>query len=134
MALEFVIATGSNIPIYRQIVDQVRKAVAAGILATGEQLPSVRALAELLVVNPNTVARAYGDLVHEGILEAQAGKGLFVAHRRQKFSQAERERRLVQALEVFLHEVLFLDFSADEITDRLRQKLNEVETQSEAKQ
>jgi GntR family transcriptional regulator len=127
VALEFRVTTGSNIPIYRQIVDQVRKAIATGSLATGEQLPSVRALAEILVINPNTVARAYADLVHEGVLESQAGKGLFVAQRQQKFSRAERKRRLEQALEAFIHEVLFLDFSHQEIIELLQRKLNEIE-------
>ena len=127
MTLEFRIATGSNLPIYRQIGDQVRKAVANGALVEGEQLPSVRALAELLVINPNTVARAYADLMHEGVLKSQPGKGLFVAKRQQKFSKAERLRRLEQALEVFLQEVLFLDFSQDEIIAALQQKLAEMD-------
>ena len=123
MALEFIIVTGSNVPIYRQIVEQVRKAVATGELEAGKQLPSVRALAELLVINPNTVARAYNDLVHEGVLASQPGKGLFVAERIQKFSPEERLRRLDQALDMFLQEVLFLDFSPAEIRELLNQKL-----------
>lgn len=123
MTLEFRIATGSNLPLYRQIGDQVRKAVANGSLVEGEQLPSVRALAELLVINPNTVARAYADLMHEGVLESQPGKGLFVAKRRQKFSKAERLRRLQQALEAFLQEIIFLDFSQHEIIEALQQQL-----------
>lgn len=127
MALEFRIATGSSAPIYRQIVEQIRKAVATGTLAQGEQLPSVRALAELLVINPNTVARAYADLTREGILDSQAGKGLFVASRRQMFSDEERRRRLEQATEVFLSEVAFLDFSRAEILGLLHDKLAEME-------
>lgn len=133
MTLEFRIATGSNLPIYRQIGDQVRKAVASGALVEGEQLPSVRALAELLVINPNTVARAYADLMHEGVLASQPGKGLFVAQRRQKFSKAERQRRLEQALEVLLQEVLFLDFSRAEIIEALQQKLNEMDATLDGK-
>lgn len=128
VALEFRVATGSNTPIYRQISEQVRKGVAAGALAAGEQLPSVRALAELLVINPNTVARAYADLMHEGVLESQPGKGLFVAKRLQKFSKEERLRRLNQALEVFLQEVLFLDFTHQEILNALQHKLAEWDT------
>ncbi len=128
MALEFKIATGSNVPIYRQIVEQVRRAVAAGALEPGTQLPSVRALGELLVINPNTVARAYNDLVHEGVLASQPGKGLFVAERQQKFSTEERLRRLDQALDVFLHDVLFLDFTPTEIIELLSEKLAVLES------
>lgn len=124
MALELQIATGSSVPIYRQIVDQVRLAVSNGDLMTGEQLPSVRALAEQLVVNPNTVAKAYATLTQEGIVEPQAGRGLFVAPRRQLLSPEERERRLEGALDTFLNEVLFLDFPATEIVARLQQRLD----------
>lgn len=133
MALEFRVITGSNAPIYRQITDQVRRAVAAGTLLPGDQLPSVRALAEILVVNPNTVARAYADLTQEGVLESQAGKGLFVAQRRQKYSRAERVRRLDAALESFVHEVLFLDFTPEEITTQLQRKLAEIQKESASK-
>ncbi len=133
MALEFRVTTGSNLPIYRQITDQVRRAIATGALLPGEQLPSVRALAEILVVNPNTVARAYADLTQEGVLESQAGKGLFVAQRRQKYSRAERVRRLDSALDAFVHEVLFLDFKAEEIVTVLQRKLAEIEGTSASK-
>ena len=64
-----------------------------------EQMPSVRALAEQLVINPNTVARTYADLIREGVLEAQKGKGVFVARRRAVFTKAERLRRLDAVLE-----------------------------------
>ena len=67
MPLDISITTGSTVPIYRQIVDQIGRAVATGRLVAGEQVPSVRALAEELVLNPNTVARSYGDLVRDGV-------------------------------------------------------------------
>ena len=126
MALEFQIITGSSTPVYRQIVDQVRKAVASGALRAGEQLPSVRALAEHLVINPNTVARAYGDLTRDGVIESQPGKGLFIAPRRQIFSDDERRRRLEQAIETFLNDVALLDFSQAEILALLKQRLSEL--------
>jgi len=126
LALEFQIITGSSTPVYRQIVDQVRKAVASGALRAGEQLPSVRALAEHLVINPNTVARAYGDLTRDGVIESQPGKGLFIAPRRQIFSDDERRRRLDQAIETFLNDVALLDFSQAEILALLKQRLSEL--------
>ena len=126
MALEFQIITGSSTPVYRQIVDQVRKAVASGAIDAGEQLPSVRVLAEHLVINPNTVARAYADLTRDGVLESQPGKGLFIAERRQVFSDDERRRRLDQAIETFLNDVVLLDFSQAEILNLLKQRLSEL--------
>src|SRR5581483_4455334 len=108
------IATGSGTPIYRQIVEQVRLAVATGILAAGDAMPSVRILAERLVVNANTVVKAYAELVRDGVLEARQGLGFFVAARRQVYSKAERLRRLHLAADQFVHEAVFLDFTAAE--------------------
>jgi GntR family transcriptional regulator len=123
MSLPIQIAVGSSTPIYWQIVDQVCKEIASGRLAPGDQMPSVRALAEQLVVNPNTVARAYSDLVRDGVLETHRGKGVYVADRRSVFSAAERERRLDQALDVFLHEAMLLGVGPEEVRDRLEKKL-----------
>ena len=94
MNLNIAINTGSATPIYKQITDQVRLAVATGKLAVGDQLPSVRALAEELVVNPNTVARAYTDLAREGLIESRAGRGVFVTRKRKMFTREEGRRRL----------------------------------------
>ncbi len=122
-SFRITIATGAGAPIYRQIVDQVRLAVATGALAPGEALPSVRGLAEQLVVNFNTVAKAYGELVRDGVLESLQGKGFFVAEKRQVYSKAERLRRLRQALDAFVQEAVFLDFSAEEIRQAVDDKL-----------
>ena len=126
MALQFQITVGSATPIYRQIVDLVRHGVADGSLKTGEQLPSVRGLAEQLVINPNTVAKAYADLVHDGVIESQQGRGYFVADRRQVYSDDERRRRLDQALDAFISETLVLDFTTDQIKEALGAKLNRI--------
>jgi len=123
------IATGGSVPVYRQITDQVRMAVATGGLRSGEQLPSVRALAEQLIINPNTVTRAYADLAREGIIDAQQGRGFFVAPRRQIYAPEERQRRLHAALEAFLNEIALLDFPPEEILELLRCKLAELESQ-----
>ena len=73
------VTTGSGTPIYRQIVEQVRLAVGTGALPAGRAVPSVRGLAEKHVVNPNTVAKAYAELVRDGVLEAQQGMGFFLS-------------------------------------------------------
>jgi GntR family transcriptional regulator len=122
-AFHVQISTGAGTPIYRQIVDQVRLGVATGGLAERQPLPSVRVLAERLVVNANTVAKAYAELIKDGVLESQQGLGVFVAPRRQLYSKAERSRRLRQALDDFIHAAVCLDFSADEIKKAVDDKL-----------
>jgi GntR family transcriptional regulator len=124
------VTTGSGTPIYRQIVEQVRLGVATGALSPGDAMPSVRSLADRLVVNPNTVARAYADLVRDGVLDSHQGRGVFVANeKRQVYSRAERLRRLQQALDAFVHEAVFLDFSADEIRTAVDEKLADLDLQ-----
>ncbi len=68
----------SGVPIYLQIIEQVKRSVALGALTPGEQLPTVKQLALDLTVNPNTVARAYRDLEHDGVIETASGRGSFV--------------------------------------------------------
>ena len=123
------ITTGSRTPIYRQIVDQVRLAAATGALPAGYAMPSVRILAEELLVNANTIVKAYAELAREGVLESHQGKGFFVAAKRQVYSRAERTRRLQQALDSFIHQVAFLDFSADEICKAVAERLQDLHAQ-----
>lgn len=134
MSLVFSLSPASDIPIYRQIIQHIRRAVALGQLALGEQLPAVRVLAEALVVNPNTVARAYQELIRDGLLESRSGVGVFVAEKqRQIFSEPERQRRLGQAVEQLLYDVLFLDFSLPEIRNALEAQWKTLQTQIETR-
>ena len=126
-AFQLNIATGAGTPIYRQIVDQVRLAVVTGDLPAGQAMPSVRSVAERLVVNVNTVVKAYGELVRDGVLESHHGKGFFVAQKRQVYSKAERVRRLRLARDAFVREAVFLDFSDDEIRRAVDDKLAELD-------
>jgi GntR family transcriptional regulator len=121
------ILTGSAVPIFRQVVDQIRLAAATGRLAPGEQLPSVRALAERLLVNPNTIAKAYAELAHEKLIETRPGRGVFVAPQRQKYTRAERDRRLIPLVDAVVSEGLSLSYSADDLVELLRRRLDAVE-------
>jgi GntR family transcriptional regulator len=69
----------SGVPIYLQLMEQVKHGIETGALRPGEQLPGIRPLAEELVINPNTVAKAYRELEHEGVIELRQGAGAFVA-------------------------------------------------------
>lgn len=126
MALDFQISTGGAVPIYRQIIDQIRRSVTNGELAIGDQLPSVRALAERLLVNHNTVAKAYQVLVRDGVIESRHGRGVFITKRRNIYTKAERSRRLEAALQMFVSEALLLDFDDAEIQQAVERKLIDV--------
>jgi GntR family transcriptional regulator len=119
------INTGSTAPIYKQITDQVRLAVATGKLTVGDQLPSVRAMAEELVVNPNTVARAYTDLAREGLIESRAGRGVFATRKRKMFTREEGRRRLEPLMEGLIGEAMVLDFSQEELREAFEKKLSQ---------
>lgn len=121
--MRFRITPGSQVAIYKQIADQIRRAVAKGELAVGDSLPSVRVLANELVVNANTVAKAYAELTRDGVLDSQPVRGLFVAKKRSVFTKAERNRRLDEAIDTLIGEAVTLDFAADELIERLRDRL-----------
>ena len=125
MSLSIVISTGSDTPIYRQITDQVRLAVATGRLAIADQLPSVRSLAEELVVNPNTVARAYADLAREGLIKSRAGRGVFVIRKRKVFTREEGWRRLEPLIESLIGEAMAMDFGREELRVAIERRLDQ---------
>lgn len=122
-ALPIQIATGDPRPIGRQIVDAVRLRIATGELQPGAQLPSVRGLAQQLTINPNTVAKAYAELTGDGWLEARQGLGLYVAPPRQRLSADERDRRMDEAIQTFVHEVAALDYPPEQAIARLDKAL-----------
>jgi GntR family transcriptional regulator len=82
----------SGVPIYIQLMEQVKHAIETGALRPGEQLPGIRPLAEELVVNPNTVAKAYRELEHEGVIELRQGAGAFVSARARAQRQTDKLR------------------------------------------
>src|SRR5919204_3531084 len=93
--MTFKLVPRSGVPIYRQIQDQIRYGVASGLLTAGEQLPTVRALAVELSVNPNTVIKAYSELEREGVLTTEQGSGTFVAAQPSiTLSQENRQAKL----------------------------------------
>jgi GntR family transcriptional regulator len=87
-----------GVPIYLQLVEQVKHAVETGAMRPGEQLPAIRSVAESLVINPNTVAKAYRELEHEGIVELRQGTGAFIANRGRARGTAPATVRAAQRL------------------------------------
>jgi len=102
-------------PVFAQIVRSVKRAVATGALGPGDRLPSVRELAKELVINPNTIAKAFRALEAEGVTVSRRGAGTFVAERRVFVRAAERRRRLREALEAALADAVHLGLSEAEV-------------------
>jgi GntR family transcriptional regulator len=122
----FSIATGSSEPIYRQLVDQVRRMVAGGQLAAGDGMPSVREVAQSLAVNPMTVSKAYGLLEMEGLLSRRRGLGMVVAERpRQGQRLAERTELLRPTLERAALEARQLELDPDTVLALFNQILKD---------
>ena len=91
----------SGVPIYLQLMEQIKHAVETGALRAGDQLPGIRTLAERLVMNPNTVVKVYRELEHEGVIELRHGMGAFVtdkAHSRSRTNKVQAAKPLVKAL------------------------------------
>jgi GntR family transcriptional regulator len=109
----------SGVPVYRQLIDQVRTGVAAGTLVAGDQLPTVRQLAVDLAINPNTVLRAYRELELGGSLETHQGTGTFISNKKTVRNSAERERQLTQLANEFAARAGAAGFNVEELLERL---------------
>jgi len=103
----------SGVPLYLQLMEQVKHAIETGALRAGEQLPSVRQMAEDLVINPNTVARAYRDLEHEGIIELRHGSGAFVQE--SMVARGKLMQKAQSVLESAMDRLESFDLTEDEI-------------------
>jgi len=118
----------SGMPVYRQLIDQVTGGMAAGALAAGDQLPTVRQVAVDLSINPNTVARAYRELEIRGILETQQGTGTFISRQRVKRDDAERQRQLAQLVTEFVARAGAAGFTVGNLLEQLRDDSNDAQT------
>jgi GntR family transcriptional regulator len=119
----FAIDLHSGMPVYRQLIDQVRSGVASGSLIAGDQLPTVRQLAVDLAINPNTVMRAYRELELGGLLETHQGTGTFISKKKREKNSAERERQLGQMAGEFAARAGAAGFTVEDLIDRLRDLL-----------
>lgn len=117
----------SGTPIYRQIADQVRQAVASGVLRAGDRLPSVREMAVELAVNPNTIAKAYQELERDGVIVTPRGKGSFVADRDQGLAEEERLRQFGEAVDRLVAEAYRLRIGQEQAVGLLRARMDEAE-------
>jgi len=119
------VAPTSGVPIYRQLLDQVKAHVAGGHLAAGEFLPSVRQLAEQLQINPMTVSRAYSLLEEQGIVELVRGQGMRVLPPGPAANGKAREQAILPLLQHVAEKARQLSLSPQQILDRLKPLLKE---------
>ncbi|MCE5230601.1 GntR family transcriptional regulator [bacterium] len=120
--MQIHISTHDGVPIYLQILNQIKYLVASGRLAPGEQLPPVRRLAEQLVVNPNTVARAYRELETTGLIVTRRGAGVYVAEGGSPLNRQEQRRILAERIDQLLAEAGQMDIQTEELIRLLRQR------------
>jgi GntR family transcriptional regulator len=130
--LHFQINPHSGVPVYRQMVDQVKYYVASETLKPGDQLPSIRELAQKLAVNPTTVVRVYNDLAHEGIIEMRHGKGAFVTAAGRRVNAAERKQTVRQLARQLAVEATQLGVPAGVVLKVVWEELAELQPAEEA--
>jgi GntR family transcriptional regulator len=124
--MEIQVDYESGVPIYAQIMEQIKHLVAAGRLKPGDQLPTIRQLAVDLRVNPNTVVRAYHELDRQGVISTQQGRGTFIARRPDERRLVEmRKDRLRAIMGGALLEALSLGYEAEEIREAFEKQLEE---------
>src|SRR6476646_3220769 len=119
--MDIHISPHDGVPIYLQIVNQVKYLVASGRLAPGEELPAIRVLAEQLTVNPNTVARAYRELEVAGVVEKRRTAGTFVSDAGSPLARRERLKILTERIDALLAEARQLGVRTEDLIELLRQ-------------
>jgi len=120
--MQIQISTADGVPIYQQIVNQVRYLIGAGRFQPGEELPPIRVLAEQLTVNPNTVARAYLELERAGIVTKRHGSGTYVSETRAPLPQREKTKILAKRADALLTEARHLDVELGEVIKLVRER------------
>ncbi len=120
------ISDQDGVPIYVQLVGQIKYLVCSGRLAPGQQLPPVRKLAEQLVVNPNTVARAYRELEGEGVVDCRRGAGVFVADGVSPLARREQNRILAERVDVLVTEARQMNVDLESLVALVRRRYQQL--------
>ncbi|MDA3900637.1 MAG: GntR family transcriptional regulator [Spirochaetes bacterium] len=118
--MKFSLNSASGVPFYRQIIQQIERAVLSGMLQPGYKLPTIRSLAIELKINPNTIARAYSELEIKGVVTTQVGSGTFISDATPEPDETERNNEILKTVSQFLNELKALNVSDNEIPDLIR--------------
>ena len=120
--MEIRISPSDGIPVYRQIMNQVKYLIASGRLQAGQELPPIRAMAERLVINPNTVVHAYAELAREGVIVCRHGSGTYVADAAARRSRPNAARSLAPKVDSLLTDAAHLNLNIDEVVQLVRER------------
>lgn len=120
--MQIQISTGDGLPIYLQIVNQIRYLIAGGRLEPGEELTPIRVLAEQLAINPNTVARAYLELERSGTVTKRHGSGTYVSEETTPIHSRDKERILAHRVDALLTEARHLDVNLNSVIKLVRER------------
>ena len=130
--MRFQINFKSGMPVYLQIVDQVRAASASGALKPGEALPSIRPVAEELRINRNTVAKAYGELESMGVIETAPGKGCFLKENHSPLRKEVRRKRLIDEIDQAIVMAHHLSVPGQEFMELVQERIKALEDKQRA--
>jgi GntR family transcriptional regulator len=131
--LRIRISTDGGVPVYQQIVNQIKYLVASNVLHPGDEMPPIRALAEELLINPNTVARAYRELEVAGLVEKRGTVGTFVSSSPSRFTRRERLRILRQKVDALLAEASTLGIGVAEVKTVIDERASAMHGEPKAK-
>src|SRR3954470_9647509 len=126
--MEIQISSTDGVPIYLQIVNQIKHLVGSGRLSPGDEIPPIRVLAEKLIVNPNTVARAYLELERAGVVTKRQGAGTYISDAPSPLSRREKIKLLIQRIDSLLVEADHLDIDFQEVEALLRDRHENIQS------
>lgn len=118
--MRFSLDAASGVPFYRQIIQQIEQAILARRLEPGDRLPTIRALAIELKINPNTIAKAYGELEIRGIVTTQVGSGTYVSDKRIDMEDSERTKKMEAGVARFIRDMEALGMDREAMLDLVR--------------
>ena len=130
--MDITINVADGVPIYRQIVNQVKYLAASGLIKAGEELPPIRTLALQLKVTPNTIVKAYHELEISGVVQKRHGSGTFVSVARPQLALRQRRRVIEQRIDALLAEAHQLNFTTDDVLRLVRERKAAMDESNEA--
>ena len=125
--MQLHISTGDGVPIYLQIANQVKYLVAAGRLAAGDEIPPIRVLAHQLLVNPNTVARAYLELERDGVVQKRHGSGTYISSTGSPLARKERLKILGERIDALVAEARHFEVAPAELLQHVKERSQSIQ-------
>jgi GntR family transcriptional regulator len=125
--MQLHISTGDGVPIYLQIANQVKYLIAAGRLAAGDEIPPIRVLAQQLLINPSTVARAYLELEREGVVQKRHGSGTYISGTGSPLARKERFKIITERIDALLAEARHLEVEPQDLLSLIKERSQSIQ-------